>query len=688
MRTITALSLSLTTAMLGAAEIHVSPTGHDTADGSAAAPVASLQQALHLSRANNGADTIIVGDGTYHLASALELSAADAGLTITAADDGNGVRPLLTGSVVLSPTWREHGNGIYATAVPAGTDFNQYVRITAGTHRSDKEQWIDIDPQTFSDKTWSDPTTGVVHAFQTHKWGNLQYPIARFDVEQSRIHLGPGGQQLQRRHGFGKGFRGQPMYFIDNIFEELDAPAEWFLDRSSNTLYFMPPVGADLTTAVIEGTTSAELIRCVGADADNVVNDITINGLAFGRTSTTYLAEYYNVTRSDWAIHRGAVIYARNARAMTIDDCTFAHVGSNAVFFDGHNRNHQVRASHFQHIGESAVAIVGRPESLRMYLDWDSNDLHKRKWEDQTKDLDMGVGPKSEDYPADCLVQDCVMHDLGIWGKQVAGVFISTAARITVDHCSIFDVPRAGICVGDGSWGGHVISHNDIWNTVRETSDHGPFNSWGRDRFWKTSFKGDNREMVLKDAVETVEIHHNRIANWWREGETAHWTIDLDDGSSNYNIHHNLSLGATIKLRDGYFRHLHNNIQISPISLGWHLWFDDSGDIFERNITVLSGTRMNNGGTPTPQMIRSVQMGEHPWGERHDHNLWWNMGTDAPLFSKEGMTWDEWRAVGNGAHSVIGDPLFVDPANGDFRLRENSPALALGFENFPMDDFG
>jgi hypothetical protein len=32
--------------------------------------------------------------------------------------------------------------------------------------------------------------------------------------------------------------------------------------------------------------------------------------------------------------------------------------------------------------------------------------------------------------------------------------------------------------------------------------------------------------------------------------------------------------------------------------------------------------------------------------------------------------------------------MFIDPANGDFRVREDSPALKLGFKNFPMDRFG
>ncbi len=37
---------------------------------------------------------------------------------------------------------------------------------------------------------------------------------------------------------------------------------------------------------------------------------------------------------------------------------------------------------------------------------------------------------------------------------------------------------------------------------------------------------------------------------------------------------------------------------------------------------------------------------------------------------------------------MIGDALFIDPAKGDFRVKDGSPALKLGFVNFPMDQFG
>jgi hypothetical protein len=36
----------------------------------------------------------------------------------------------------------------------------------------------------------------------------------------------------------------------------------------------------------------------------------------------------------------------------------------------------------------------------------------------------------------------------------------------------------------------------------------------------------------------------------------------------------------------------------------------------------------------------------------------------------------------------VADAQFVDPAQGDYRVKEGSPSLTLGFVNFPMDRFG
>jgi parallel beta-helix repeat protein len=46
----------------------------------------------------------------------------------------------------------------------------------------------------------------------------------------------------------------------------------------------------------------------------------------------------------------------------------------------------------------------------------------------------------------------------------------------------------------------------------------------------------------------------------------------------------------------------------------------------------------------------------------------------------DGGALERWRARGHDMNSIIADPLFIAPEKGDFRLKENSPALSRGFK--------
>ena len=51
-------------------------------------------------------------------------------------------------------------------------------------------------------------------------------------------------------------------------------------------------------------------------------------------------------------------------------------------------------------------------------------------------------------------------------------------------------------------------------------------------------------------------------------------------------------------------------------------------------------------------------------------------------------TFAQWQAAGHDKDSLIADPLFVDPEQGDFRLRPGSPAAKIGFEPWDLSDVG
>jgi hypothetical protein len=276
------------------------------------------------------------------------------------------------------------------------------------------------------------------------------------------------------------------------------------------------------------------------------------------------------------------------------------------------------------------------------------------------------------------------MHDLGDIGKQVSGVFISKSYQISVSHCTIYNCPRTGICINDGTWGGHVIEHCDLWETVRETGEHGPLNAWGRERFWH----GLNKSLVKADALAPVIIRNNRIANFRKSVSAGNWTIDLDDGASYYEIYNNLSLGSTIKLRDGFFRKVYNNICVGAVPLGWHVWPENSEDEIYRNIFVISGA-VAGSNRPTAVFVRPVELpGATLWSNHYNHNTYWNINYKTHPSITEEQSFPDWQAQGYDRQSTVADPLFVNPGKGDYRVKETSPALKQGFRNFPMDRFG
>lgn len=48
----------------------------------------------------------------------------------------------------------------------------------------------------------------------------------------------------------------------------------------------------------------------------------------------------------------------------------------------------------------------------------------------------------------------------------------------------------------------------------------------------------------------------------------------------------------------------------------------------------------------------------------------------------------QWQAQGQEQGSIVADPLFVDPDNGDFHLRPGSPAEKIGFKPFDHSQAG
>ncbi len=642
---------------------YIAPAGNDANPGTLENPFATLERAQQAAREKRGA--VFLRGGTYYLTGALVFTARDSG-----GKDAPSVfeaykneRPVISGGIKLDRLdWRPWKNGIFEAKVPSDLRTEE---IFVNGERQILARYPNFDPSAkyfdgfaadaiSSNRVarWADPAGGYFHAMHPALWGDFTWRITGKDSQ--------GGLTMEGGWQNNRGAAAHPkIRFVENIFEELDAPGEWYLNAKTHTLYFYPPSGLDLGNATFEATRLRSLVEFRGSDK-KPVRFVTLRGLTFRQAARTVMDTKEPLLRTDWAIYRGGAIYFEGAEDCSLEDCFIDQAGGNAVFVNNYNRRIAVRSCQIAKSGASGVCFVGDPRAAR-------NPLFNFGRVNKLADLDRAPGPRRDNYPADCVVDNCLIYLTGRVEKQTAGINIDLSQNIRVSRCSIYDMPRAGINIGDGCWGGHVIEFCDVFDTVKETGDHGSFNSWGRDRYWQSDIKEINArvkeapELPKLDAVKPNILRNNR----WRCDHG--WDIDLDDGSSYYIITNNLCLHGGIKNREGYGRIVENNIMVGA-GFNPHVWLANSGDVFERNIVWTA--------------YRSALMPAPPWGRQMDYNLMQEDGAKpAPAAALQ-------RQSGRDEHSIVADAQFIDPGAGDYRVKKGSPALALGFVNFAMDQFG
>ncbi|MCC6287785.1 MAG: PDZ domain-containing protein [Chitinophagaceae bacterium] len=653
---LTAVVLLLAVHALTQTHFYVAADGSDTHNGSIIQPFKTLQQALSAACIQKGkAVTIELRKGIYYLNKTINIDAKYCKLSSLYIKAYKNEEVMISAGKRLQLQWKPWKNGIYVADVTQGIVFerlyvNHILQPLARYPNYDSSARIfhgtaadAIAPERV--KKWKDPAGGYIHALHAYEWGGFHYRITGTD-SNGNLQM-EGGWQNNRPNEMHKEYR-----FAENIFEELDAPGEWWLDKKKHLLYYYPAKGVDIHKAVVEIAQLKNSIELKGSIAQPVKN-IRLSNLRFAHNERTFMNTKEPLLRSDWTIYRGGAVLLDGTENCVIEDCVFEGIGGNAVMLSNYNKNDTVRGCHIYNTGANAICFIGDTKAVRSatfgYENYTPYDQ-----------LDKTPGPLTNNFPQDCVVENNLLHDLGDIEKQATGVEIEVASSITVRHNSIYHTSRAGINIGDGCFGGHILEFNDVFNTVRETGDHGSFNSWGRDRYWAPgrsymdSLAAIHPELIFLDAQKQTIIRNNRF-------RCDHgWDIDLDDGSSNYHIYNNLCLNGGLKLREGFKRIVENNIMINN-SFHPHVWFKNSGDVFERNIVM--------------KKYAPIQVND--WGNSINYNL----------FPDTAALHDA-QSRGTDANSIAGDPLFANPLKGDYTVASASPAIALGFKNFPMDSFG
>ena len=204
---------------------------------------------------------------------------------------------------------------------------------------------------------------------------------------------------------------------------------------------------------------------------------------------------------------------------VTVEGNMFQRLDSNAISINGYNQRTSIAKNEFVWLGQSAITSWG--------------------------EIGMGNDGTGGSFPRYTSVTDNLVHEIGHLQKQSSFYFQAITAEATISGNIVYNIPRAGINFNDGFGGGAKVSNNLMFNTCRESGDHGAFNSWDRLPYLTTVADG-----VTATTVPAMNDVHNNfiVANYAADGGC----LDNDDGSAYYSIHHNFCVfGGHKQVRAG-----------------------------------------------------------------------------------------------------------------------------------------
>ena len=420
-------------------------------------------------------------------------------------------------------------------------------------------------------------------------------------------------------------------YYVENVFEELDSPGEWYLNRQTGVLTCLPTPGFTDKSEVIAPTVK-RIFDIQGTDGKTPVMHLRLSGLTLRCT--------------DWELGDGCagygmgsdgVVYLGNAEGCTVENCVFRNTGKYAVCIKDGCGN-RVEGCEIAHSGGGGVLILDSPGNT---------------------------------------VTDNHIHHCGEGYKHNGGVVLqgSKSSGNTVSHNAIHDMSRYGISLKNpGST--NVVEYNRIQNTNLETYDTGAIEVTQADRDFRSG-------SVIRNNLVADTIGYSTVGD---KPRFMSWGIYLDSFAGGYEVTGNISYRNShggIMLQGGKDNRVTNNIFVDSRQMQGLLanYIDNSrGQVLERNIfywTIPDAVLYATGKLMTPEVI---------WV---DSNLIFQVGASEPRMGWGGWkSFADWQARGFDKHSVYADPLFADPAKDDYTLRPGSPAFELGFVPIDVSKIG
>ena len=367
----------------------------------------------------------------------------------------------------------------------------------------------------------------TVNIWRPDRWETWMFNFSSWD--NGTFVFDKGGFQGARGNDVGSD------WYIENVFDELDYPNEYFFDKDTGKLYlYYNGTGAPPASLEVVATSAKVLFSVVGASQSQPVVGLTVQGTRFTAAAATFMDPHSVPSGGDWSLQRGAAIFFENTEKCTFQYNIVERVDGNGLMLSGYNRESVIQYNDFAWMGDSAILSWGRTEDDGMSVN--------------------GISGMAGNQPRGSKILYNVVHELGMSQKQSSFYMQAKSAQALIKGNVMFNGPRAGVNFNDGFGGATELTENLIFNTCRESSDHGPFNSWDRQPFLTDVLNGTPSLLM-----DWQHIHRNfMIANY--ESSQA---IDNDDGSGYYHSHHNVLIYSPNGMKSdfsGHDNHHHDNL--------------------------------------------------------------------------------------------------------------------------------
>jgi hypothetical protein len=666
--------------------IYVSPGGDDDGSGSWWRPFATFeraQEAVRQTREAAGADglariEVLFKGGTYTLAKPLVLQPAHggaAGCPVVYRARG-GKRPVFSGGREITG-WTVRTDGTSSVQLPevreGKWDFAQlFVNgerrfrprlpkrgyfITAGdVEKSDAGIGGFLYQSNDLSAAWANLSDVEFHVL--HVWSASRLRAALIDPVQKAVKF----PKTRPFNAYWSDFKNR-RYWAENVKEAFGEPGEWYLDKPTGTLTYRPLPGETPERARVEAPALQQLLIFQGFENQPIVNT-ALEGLSF-RLSQWVTPPEGNFTPQGEMNIPAAVEFV-NARGIALRRCAFTQLGGYTLGFGPGAHSNAVERCLMADLGAGG-AKIGPPFVGYRMAEAPKNVL--------SPDAPDGLAKTTSAI----TISDCRITGGGRIHPAAHGVWIGHSSYNRILHNEISDLYYTAVSIG---W---------VWGYAEPSRAHHNEVAFNRLHHIGQGVLSDMGGVYTLGLSPGTTVHDNHIHDVYAH-DYGGWGLYTDEGSTGIRMWNNLVHGVKT---GGFHQHygrenvIENNIfanslkdQVQRTRDEEHLSFSFRHNIvYWDNDGTLLGSNWKGG-------ARGVKDGKPTQHYELGPNLYWHRSGKQELFPGK-KTLAQWQAeTGQDAGSLVADPLFANPAAGDFRLLPGSPAAKVGFKPFDYASAG